>query len=237
MAIPGFAAQASLYQTTRRYRSTGFARSEGMSGPSIMPAYFPGPSTQANCNRCNEIATRNFGGCLAIGATGCGLGCIAAGPFYPACFAACMGGTLGTCNVNLLREVGMCLLDDCCPKRCGPPDLFDLAGSGCCDEGERCVDQRDPNSRQGCCPSDQNVCGGRCCAPGERCCGEDCCPPHFHCIDGVCTQYPSFGRGGPPAPPRRFDYCLFGHEPCMGKCCPPGLQCCPPWGCMTSCLH
>jgi hypothetical protein len=98
MNIPGFTAEASLYKTSGSYRSTGSEFGDLRSGEAIVPAYFPGSATQARCNRCLEIATRNFAGCLATGSAACGLTCIASGPGYPVCFAACEGG--GSCRLQ-----------------------------------------------------------------------------------------------------------------------------------------
>ena len=246
MNIPEFTAQSSLYRTNNLYHhSAGSAYGDLRSGESIVPAYYPGTETQKSCNRCNEIALRNYGGCLAIGATACGLGCIASGPFYAACFAGCMGGVLAGCDLNLLREAGTCSLDDCCPKVCGVLNPLE-PGVGCCDENESCVDRYDPNSRQGCCPSDQSVCGGKCCPKGHTCCGDTCCPPNHFCRDGFCSEFPGPSLWPddwkPPKPPKRpINYCRIGYEPCGGTCCPPGLECCSVGGgrvaCMTNCLH
>lgn len=242
MSVPEFTAEASLYRTSGRYRSSGSEGSVLWSGESIVPAYYPGTATQANCNRCLKTAQKNFGWCLGIGGAGCGLGCIAAGPFYAACFASCMGGVLATCDVNLLRESAACALDDCCPKACGTPNPFD-PGAGCCDKNEQCVDRYDPNSRGGCCPSDQIVCGGKCCAKGESCCGETCCPAGYFCRDGwICESQFIGSFPTTPPPPAPVNNCIFGGVPCGSKCCPPGLECCGLFSngqpdCKMSCLH
>jgi len=241
MSIPEFTAEASLYRTNNRYRSSGSEFEGSPSTQSVVAAYFPGTATQAKCNRCSEIDLRNYGGCLTVGA----IGCIASGPFYP----VCAGGVLGACNLGLLGAQALCAYDDCCPKRCGPPDFFDLAGSGCCDANEQCVDRYDPNSRQGCCPSDQSVCAGKCCAKGESCCGDTCCPPNYFCRDGgFCSEFPSEFPNTPPPPPPRYS-CPPGAAPCgfpdssgvIRTCCPPGLQCCGVFNgqpdCKTSCLR
>jgi hypothetical protein len=96
-------------------------------------------------------------------------------------------------------------------------------GSGCCDVGEHCVDQNDPNSRNGCCPSDRSVCGNSCCAPGEYCCGDSCCPPGQPCTDGLCGVYPPIIPPGtpPPGPP----------PPPPPGGCPPGTWYNPLFGC------
>jgi hypothetical protein len=249
ITMPGFTAEASLYNANRRYRSPSSQSGELWSGESIVPAYRPGSATQANCYRCQETAARNLAGCLAIGGISCGSACVLAGPFWGACFAPCMGGVIVGCNVNFLREEGWCALEDCCPKLCGVPNPFD-PGSGCCDEGETCVSQDDPNSRRGCCPSDQIVCAGQCCPREYSCCGDTCCPPNYFCRDGFCSEFvgPLFGPKdtSPPKPrgtfrdPRIFALCGVGETPCGAECCPPGLQCCydvPPYNgvCRTSC--
>jgi hypothetical protein len=243
MSFPAFTAHASLYRTGATYHSSRATPAAPSPALSVTPAYRPGPETQAACNQCMENGVQNFAWCLAIGATGCGLGSIACGPFYPACFAVCMGGVLGGCDLHLLREEAICALDDCCPKVCGPINPLD-PGSGCCDRGENCVSRNDPNARQGCCPVDQAVCAGKCCPRGYTCCGETCCPPNYFCRDGFCSDVPGSlwpDDWVPPKPEKPpLSICLLGHTPCGGKCCPPGLECCSvPGGvaCMTSCLH
>lgn len=220
MSIPGFTAYASLYTTSNAYRSSAHAVASPQSTQMVTPAYFPSHATQAKCTHCSEIALRNFGICLGLGA----VGCIASGPLYP----LCAGGVLASCNVALLGEQALCAVDDCCPKICGALDPFD-PGAGCCDAGENCVDRYDPNSRQGCCPGDQAVCGGKCCAKGDTCCGETCCPASFFCREGgFCSEYPSDllppNSAPPPNPPQ--NNCIFGGEPCGSKCCPVGTVCC-----------
>lgn len=234
MNIPEFTAQASLYRTSNSYRSSGTEFDGSPSAQSVVTAYFPGPETQAKCNRCSEIALRNFGVCVGIGA----VGSIACGPFYPACF----GTALAACDLALLSAQALCAYDDCCPKICGTPNPFD-PGAGCCDANEQCVDRYDPNSRQGCCPSDQSVCAGKCCPKGYSCCGDTCCPPNYFCRDGgFCSEFPSdlLPPPGPPPPPP-VNNCIFGGAPCGSKCCPPGLECCGVFNgqpdCKTSCLH
>ncbi len=128
-----------------------------------------------------------------------------------------------------------------CPKICGLPNTLEGSGSGCCDEDAHCVEQNNPNSRQGCCPSDQRVCAGKCCAKGESCCGDVCCPPGYFCLDGgYCTASPPFVPPSTPPPPPANN-CLFGGALCGSKCCPSGLRCCGFLNgqpdCKTSCLH
>jgi hypothetical protein len=128
----------------------------------------------------------------------------------------------------------------CCPKRCAF-DLGDLAGGGCCDANEECVDPGDPNSRAGCCPSDQRVCGGRCCKKGDTCCGNECCPTGWFCADGFCTPSLPFSQRPPPPPPPPPISCPAGQQYCKGPsgewvCCPPGWECCSDWVCRTTCV-
>ena len=242
MKIPGFNAEASLYKTSECYRVSASGFGGLPSSESILPTYYPSATTQANCNQCKENCIKSFGVCLGVGATTCGISCAFSGPAYPACLAACMGAALGACDLEVLGCQGLCMAPgpwtECCPQVCDFP-AFD--GEGCCDEGENCVDINDPNSRHGCCPSDQSVCGGKCCAEGDRCGGNECCPANFHCIDGFCTEFPPapFGPSEPPPkPPKQspspFD-CAPGWTHCKDKCCPPGLHCCIHVGGATSC--
>lgn len=253
MNIPGFNAEASIYRTSGRYRSSGLGGGDASAGGAIFPAYYPGADTQARCNNCMTGCVEKFEYCLAVGAGGCAFGCIATGPLYPACYAACMGGVLGSCDAGLLGcEFLTCAAprpelfgweplgeSPCCPKVCGFLNPL-VPGEGCCDKGEHCVDRFDPNARQGCCPSDQSVCGGKCCAKGDRCCGNECCPAGWFCDNGFCTQSMPF-LGGPPPKPLKpspgsglFD-CARGWTHCKDKCCPPGLHCCVQVGGTTSC--
>jgi hypothetical protein len=257
MNMPEFTAQASLYRTSGRYRSSGLGGGDASAGEAIFPAYYPGADTQARCNNCMTICVERYEGALAAGAVGCAAGCIATGPLYPACYATCMGGVLASADAWLLGcEFLSCAAprselfgwhplgtSPCCPKVCGFLNPF-VPGEGCCDEDEHCVDRFDPNARQGCCPSDQSVCGGKCCAKGETCCGNECCPPGWFCnIDGSCTESPlgSFGASEPPPKPPKpspgsglFD-CFPGWTHCKDKCCPPGLHCCIKAGGATTC--
>jgi hypothetical protein len=127
---------------------------------------------------------------------------------------------------------GACSVGACCPKRCEVD--ADLAGGGCCDADEQCVDKSDPNSRSGCCPSDQMVCSGQCCPLGSTCCGGLCCDALF-CIDGFCTDYVPFPTT-PPAPdaPTESDCSVPGATPCQRPwgewlCCAPDMVCCAGW--------
>ncbi len=237
MNIPAFTAQAALYQTRNRYHSSSSEYGGSPSSQSVVPAYYPGPESVAKCqsclDQCNVAAAACYGGAS-----------IALAPFLiPGCVAA-----HASCG-------GYCLIpgapSDCCPKFC-QAEPFNQPSGGCCDQDEHCVAEDDPNSRHGCCPSDQSVCGGKCCAKAEVCCGETCCPPNYYCLDGgFCSQFPSgipFGNPlrpsapGTPRDPRIFSgnsrYCGIGQTPCGNKCCPRGLECCDTDAgpvCMTSC--
>lgn len=236
MNTPQFTGQESLYRSTTNYVS--LAPTRGSETVGVAPAYFPGPKTQERCNDCLESAQEHFGALLLSGGALCAVGCIAAGPFYALCLAPCLGGVLAMADLTLLEESARCAATKCCPKMCGTFNPFD-PGAGCCDNGESCVDRYDKNSRQGCCPADQSVCGGKCCAQGERCCGETCCPAGHFCREGFCSDSVPFSQEKPPPPPKLVQ-CAPGDSPCGTKCCPPGLECCSVGNgrveCMTNCL-
>jgi hypothetical protein len=218
MVMPGFSAEASVYRTRQHYNASSIG-SEGLSSSeSIVPAYYPGPAAQAACNKCLVSAVEDYFNCIATQGF----------PF-----------SLIHCTLKSWWDGGSCIVDDCCPKRCGPPDFFNLAGSGCCDANETCVAKNDPNSRHGCCPSGQSVCGGKCCPTGGPCCGDECgCTGGTVCTEGACT-FPSFGSGGPPPPPpltQHGTFCFFG-KPCYDQCCPPDKKCCCPPGRPCGCYH
>lgn len=259
MNIPEFTAHASLYRTSNRYRSSSSEYGGPPSAHSVVPAYYPGPATQRECRvctgTCEKLAGICGGGVAASVAAVCvgtlGLGCGAAVAWGAAILADCaygFAGCIGLCNVpSFVPLVG----GYCCPKICGAPNPLDgySSGSGCCDADEHCVDQNDPNSRDGCCPSDQRVCGSKCCAKGEYCCGDTCCPAGFFCQEGrFCSEFPSdlLPPPGtpPPTPPKGSVFavkCSPGETRCGNECCPPGKECCSIGGgqvaCMTNCLH
>jgi hypothetical protein len=177
MNIPAFSAQASLYKTSNRYRSSGGEFSGLPSAQPVVGAYYPGPATVANCRSCYQVCRDN------------GFDCESAlielfgwwdpfGPWFSALRAEC-DATEERCRNNCA--------DVCCPQLCGPD-------AGCCDADEGCVDRNDPNSRDGCCPSNQAVCGGKCCPVGSSCVGNVCTtgfsntppppPPPNNCIFG-----------------------------------------------------
>lgn len=250
MNIPQFTAQASLYRPSRRYWSSGSEPKGSPSAQSVVTAYVPGPGTQHDCSACLETCAKTLTLCSAAAAGvavgGCALSLFTFG--ISCAGAAALAGTiLEGCVASAAACTGYCaipVVGPCCPKPCGFPGP---TGEGCCDADEHCVDQSDPNSRYGCCPSDQSVCGGNCCAKGESCCGDTCCPPNYFCRDGrFCSEYPSDLLPPPGTPPSKKDfsphstYCAVGQTPCGDQCCPPGLECCydvwPYSGvCRTSC--
>jgi hypothetical protein len=223
MSIPQFTAQVSLYKTSNLYRSSGFEGGDLRAGESIMPAYHPGPVGKAACERCVNSAISDYFYCIATKG-------------FPV--------SLISCTLGAWWDGASCVVDDCCPKRCGPPDFGDLAGSGCCDADETCVSKDDPYSRTGCCPRDQKVCAGKCCAKGASCCGDTCCAAGYFCRDGMFCEREFIGTfpdTRPPPPPPPFNPCIFGGEYCGGKCCDPDLRCCYPGTgqpyCARDCIH
>jgi hypothetical protein len=244
MNLPEFTAQASLYRTSNRYRSSGAECDGSMPAQSVVAAYIPGPETQNRCSGCTAwcVAARNI--CLVKVAKGVLEGC--SGTLGFGCLAAIGWGVVqtGGCYAHYAECFGLCHIPSadeldwkspCCPKVCGI-HIPGIAGSGCCDRGEACVGPGAPNTRDGCCPVGQ-YCGGNCCATGTSCCGDKCCPAGFSCIGGLCTT--GFPTTPPPPPPD--DSCIFGGVKCGTKCCPPGLVCCGVFqgqpDCKTSCLH
>ncbi len=244
MNLPHFTAEVSLFRSGRHYSASLSSDSSSYSDHSIVAAYRPGPQTMSECYHCTEEHCADELGYCQIAAD---IGCF----FAPlACLAA-----EAACWTNYGRCIGTCIapwIGDCCPKPCAVPNPFD-PGSGCCDEGEHCVSEGDPNARQGCCPSDRSVCGGKCCDSGESCCGDSCCPntccgnsccpPNSHCCGDVCCDINIPCCGGtccsflpPPGPPPTPlpHSCPSGSAPCgfpdstgvIRTCCPPGLQCC-----------
>lgn len=252
MNIPQFTAQASLYRTSKRYLSSG-SLSDEIPSVQVIAAYYPGPGTQHDCSVCNETCAKTLAYCSAGAAAVAVGGCA----FGPVTFGISCAGAVGAaatilegCAAAAAICAGGCatpVLGSCCPKVCSFPSPD---GGGCCDSDEACVDRNDPNSRDGCCPSDQVVCGGKCCSQGESCCGNTCCPPNYYCLDdGFCSQFPSaipFGNPPPPKPPtevgsfRQKKKCPLGTKRCGNECCPPGLQCCDlgagRLGCRDNCV-
>jgi hypothetical protein len=238
MFLPGFVAESSLYYGNGHYRSG--ARSHfnwGKSSQVAVPSYQPGAATQAKCNAMAVQCRDTLGLCLA------------ASLLFPPGIAACNTAFLG-CNGRIP------LSDDCCPVRCEFD--IDLSGVGCCDRGEQCVGKQDPNSRGGCCPAGQAVCGGKCCPPGQKCCGGSCCPSTADCCgdscgchDGMICQsgicgFPSFGDPGPPPAdpgiiqiPKPPSGCPDGWFGCLSGtvCCKPGTHCCASGCDVSTCIH
>ena len=249
MNVPGFTAHASLYRTNGRYRFSASQLSVSPNSEAIVPAYLPGPDTQARCRNCMEDCVTADAYCTAS-ATALLAGCV----FPPACplAAAAAGKALIACQAAFLSCSAICSLprpelfgskllgeSPCCPKVCGFTHPLAM-GEGCCDEGEHCVDRFDPNARLGCCPRDQSVCGGKCCAKGDTCCGNECCPPGWFCSDGICSKSVPFPGGTPPklqkpSPGSGLFDCFPGWTHCKDKCCRPGLHCCVKAGGGTAC--
>ena len=231
MNIPEFTAQASLYRTSNRYRSSVAEFAGSIADHSVVAAYIPGPRTQERCSGCTDICVGARNICLAgVGVSvlsACGLslgfGCAGAYAWGAVQTAGCYAHyaeCFGYCQIPSASEVGW--ESPCCPKVCGI-HTPGSAGSGCCDHGEACVGSHNPNTRDGCCPVGQE-CHGNCCAKGE------------YCLDGgICSTEPGYFENSYPPPherrgtsrdPRIFADCGVGQTPCGAKCCPPGLKCC-----------
>ena len=255
--MPGFNAEATLYRSGNRYRSSGAE----FGAQSVVAAYIPGPETQNKCSGCTRACDIVNDACLAEVAASVSEACW--GSLGWGCAGALAWGAWerAACRVNYEECIGLCNIPDtdiCCPKFCGL-DLDNPIkgnGAGCCDHGESCIPigGSKANTRDGCCPSGRR-CGIDCCAAGEICCGgQTCCPSDQFCSDdGACLEFPvpsgvPFGNPPPPkAPgtpqdPRIYSgnskYCGAGRTPCGNKCCPPELQCCDTDAgpaCMTSC--
>jgi hypothetical protein len=232
MSIPNFTAQASLYKSSRHYRGAAPSPDGSPPGGLIVPAYFPGSATEADCQTCVGDCTDAYNTATAIAAAGTVAGCltlfgcpaaVAAGAAAQAGADEVLAACLAKCDFPGMPDIPIWPKGGrCCPKLCGFWNPLD-PGSGCCDRDEHCVDMNDPNSRNGCCPSDQNVCGGSCCAKGNFCCGDSCCPIGQPCTEGSCGVYPPlFPPGTQPAPPP---------PPPPPGGCPPGTWYNPSFGC------
>lgn len=180
------------------------------------------PTSHAACDACSEDCIEDFGLCMAIAA------------FFPPAIAAC--------TADKIKCAAKCVADDCCPKRC-EFDPGDLAGGGCCDADEECVDESDPHSRSGCCPAGRAVCSGDCCPEGATCCGGACCPGGWFCENGFCTDSVPFPPPPPPPPPEpsEVDCAVPGARPCQRPsgewlCCAPDEKCCAGW-CSPTCIN
>lgn len=234
MNLPAFTAEFSLYRSRNSYR-VATAPDVAMPAQSVVSALTY--EDNVNCSRCENKCNEQWADCVGV-ATATWLaglvGCAAAGPLYPLCagpvtvaYASANGLCVG--KLGLCRAICNAPGESCCPVFCGL--------GHCCSKGETCIPD-------GCCPSDRQVCGGECCPNGYSCCGDTCCPPNYFCRDGgFCSEFPSdlLPPSGTPGPPPPFNNCIFGGEPCQGKCCPPGTVCCggspgQP-DCKTSCLR
>jgi hypothetical protein len=238
VSIPQFTAEATLYRSRRQYRLSPTNSGAPQSDQPITPAYFPGPETMKECYHCTEVScAREYGECLIGAHATC-----AASVWLPFLAPVCILAEEG-CPSDYVRCLATCVapvVGDCCPHPCRVPNPFS-PGDGCCDAGETCVDENDPNSRGGCCPSGQSVCGGKCCLPGDICSGDACCPPGTQmlcngvCCAGVCDKDGNCCQtdlcGGKCRPP--FNKCCngqicdFGEEchPTLGTCWAPGGTC------------
>jgi hypothetical protein len=214
MTLPRFSGEASLYRTNAFYRNHASVPQGPPPSGLVEPAYRPLPATQSDCSECNDSCdqARDYCNALVI-------------PLDVACaFAFWIGGApcvaAGVahfyCNAVYVGCKAYCLSGRCCPKVCGFPDPLH-PGEGCCDSGEHCVDENDPNSRSGCCSRDRAVCGRKCCNSGEVCVGDFCCPPgattvcNGECCTGTCTP------GG--------RCCPSPMNVCGNDCCPPFNRC------------
>jgi hypothetical protein len=233
MNLPQFNAEASMYRTGNRYRSSAVVFGGSLSTQSVTPALTY--EDTVNCERCENKCNDQTAECAgyAVATWTAGLAaCALSGPLYPICAAGVSSAYAlaeAGCAVKLAICSGICNApgESCCPVSCGL--------GHCCSTGETCL-------ADGCCPSGQQVCGGTCCAPGASCCGGKCCAPGASCCAGTCCQAgvpcgadggcAHFG-GGPPPPPPKFA-CAPGRAPCgfpdatgvIRTCCPPGLLCC-----------
>jgi hypothetical protein len=213
MTFPGFSGEASAYQTTSLYRAFASVSYKQPLGGAVYPAYRPSPATQAECSQCNDGCDSDNNFCNAE-ITALDAACVF---FVPgACAAAAYGHAI--CNAEWVGCRAFCLFGYCCPKVCGVPDPT-RPGEGCCDFGEHCVDENDPNARSGCCAPDRHVCGGKCCGLGEVCVGDFCCPSGATTVcNGVCCAGSCTKAG---------NCCVSPNHPCGDdNCCPPFNKCC-----------
>src|SRR5437867_5536007 len=97
MNIPQFTAQASLYRTSNRYRSSGAELVGSQSAQLVLPAYIPGPATQHDCSVCTGVCAIELELCGAgvalyvagVCAATLGLGCAGAAAWGAAVLADC----------------------------------------------------------------------------------------------------------------------------------------------------
>lgn len=227
MNLPAFTAEFSLYRSRNSYR-VATAPDVAIPAQSVMPALTY--EDTVNCSRCEDKCNEQSADCVEVATATWAAGLVACavfGPFSPACaipVTAAYAFANGICagKLTACRVVCNAPGESCCPVFC---EL-----GHCCSHGETCMPE-------GCCPSNQVVCGGECCGLGESCCGDTCCPPNYFCRDGgngkFCSDVPgNFPNTPPPTPPPYS--CPPGAAPCgfpdssgvIRTCCPPGLQCC-----------
>lgn len=155
MNLPGFTAQASLYRTSNRYRSSGSEFSGLPSTQSVVAAYHPGPSTQQRCNMCLQSCAFERDSCLSFVDTWISWWNL---PVALLLYADCIDQA-ADCRDQCANPP----LGACCPKTCGPLNPSE-PGEGCCDTGDSC-------------------CGGTCCPPNLVCYDGGICseppPPGF----------------------------------------------------------
>ncbi len=144
MNMPAFTAQASLYRTSTRYRSSGSEFDNSPSAQSVIAAYNPGPQTKHDCNVCETTCLKTYAGCNVLAAVPAVGACVIGGWFTfglsCAAGAAVTGAALAACDGGLALCLAACYapwVGSCCPKPCSFPEP---GGQGCCDEGEACVD-------------------------------------------------------------------------------------------------
>lgn len=146
-----------------------------------------------------------LGTCNAAAATACEV----TGPFY----ALCAGVSVGACFIAGGICFGLCWVGGapCCPVTCG---------SGCCKNGESCLDSQ----TGACCGQDETPCNGKlCCAEGESCLPNGtCCPPDKVSTETICCP------NSADKPPVSCDgKCCDTGEVCKdGVCCPPSSPIC-----------
>lgn len=199
----------------------------------VRPFFSISSGQQQACNDCTDNCEEQWGICQGLDAGGTVAACLLCPPCCPVAVGVGAGAS-GICDGDLATCVGLCIVPGhaCCPVFCS----FSLNPSeGCCDSGETCVQQNDPEARDGCCPN-ARTCSGRCCPPGDTCCGGDCCPSGQCQPGNVCCP-----------PGQRIcngTCCANGVCDSTGNCCPSpshicGGACCPPFNtcCVGTCCN